>query len=153
MIWIKQIVDGLIEMYGTRDVYELLNYLEVTLIRKKLFKNEKGRFFRDMFGNETIFISNNLSEEEEKIVIAHELGHLILHTDLNTSFYTENHLINKNKLEIEANKFAAELLIEDNVNIYEFENINIAEYELKVPEELIKLKFKHVFQLQKKGDA
>ena len=44
MIWIKQIVDGLIEMYGTRDVYELLNYLEVTLIRKELFKNEREDF-------------------------------------------------------------------------------------------------------------
>lgn len=142
MIWIKQIVNGLIEMYSTRDVYELLNNLEVTLIRKELFKNEKGRFFRDMFGNETIFISNNLSEEEEKIVIAHELGHLILHTDLNTSFYTENHLINKNKLEMEANKFAAELLISDDVEIYEDETISHLACRLNVSEELIKLKFR-----------
>lgn len=129
-------------MYSTRDVYELLNNLEVTLIRKELFKNEKGRFFRDMFGNETIFISNNLSEEEEKIVIAHELGHLILHTDLNTSFYTENHLINKNKLEMEANKFAAELLIPDDVEIYEDETISHLACRLNVSEELIKLKFR-----------
>lgn len=142
MIWIKQIVNGLIEMYSTRDVYELLNNLEVTLIRKELFKNEKGRFFRDMFGNETIFISNNLSEEEEKIVIAHELGHLILHTDLNTSFYTENHLINKNKLEMEANKFAAELLIPDDVEIYEDETISHLACRLNVSEELMKLKFR-----------
>lgn len=142
MIWIKQIVNGLIEMYSTRDVYELLNNLEVTLIRKELFKNEKGRFFRDMFGNETIFISNNLSEEEEKIVIAHELGHLILHTDLNTSFYTENHLINKNKLEMEANKFAAELLIPDDVEIYEDETISHLACRLNVTEDLIKLKFR-----------
>lgn len=145
MIWIKQIVNGLIEMYSTRDVYELLNNLEVTLIRKELFKNEKGRFFRDMFGNETIFISNNLSEEEEKIVIAHELGHLILHTDLNTSFYTENHLINKNKLEMEANKFAAELLIPDDVEIYEDETISHLACRLNVSEELIKLKFRKEF--------
>jgi len=145
MLWIKQIVNGLIEMYGTRDVYELSNYLEVTLIRKELFKNEKGRFFRDMFGNETIFISNNLSEEEEKIVIAHELGHLILHTDLNTSFYTENHLINKNKLEIEANRFAAELLIPDDVEIYENETISQLACRLNVTEDLIKLKFRKEF--------
>lgn len=144
MIWIKQIIKGLIEMYGTRDVYELLNYLEVTLIRKELFKNEKGRFFRDMFGNETIFISNNLSEEEEKIVIAHELGHLILHTDLNTSFYTENHLINKNKLEMEANRFAAELLIPDDVEIYEGMTTKELACYLEVSEELVKLKYKDV---------
>lgn len=140
MLWVKQIVNGLIEMYGTRDVYELLNYLEVTLIRKELFKNEKGRFFRDMFGNETIFISNTLSEEE-KIVIAHELGHLILHTDLPTSYYTSNHLLIKNKYEIEANKFAAELLIPDDIELYEGITTKELAALLNVPEELIKLKF------------
>ncbi|MFU0784262.1 ImmA/IrrE family metallo-endopeptidase [Clostridium sp.] len=145
MIWIKQIVDGLIEMYGTRDVYELLNYLEVTLIRKKLFKNEKGRFFRDMFGNESIFISNDLSDKEEKVVIAHELGHLILHTDLSTSSYTENHLLSKGRIETQADKFAAELLIPDDVEIHEGITIQQLACYLGVPEELVKLKFRKEF--------
>lgn len=145
MIWIKQIVNGLIEMYSTRDVYELLNNLEVALIRKKLSKNEKGRFFRDIFGNEIIFISNDLSEQEEKIVIAHELGHLILHTDLSTSYYHSNNLLSKNKFEIEANKFAAELLIPDDVEIYEDETISHLACRLNVTEDLIKLKFRKEF--------
>jgi len=144
MIWIKEIVDGLVEMYGTRNVYEILDKLEVTLIRKKLFKNEKGRFYRDILRHETIFISDTLSEQEEKIVIAHELGHLILHTHLSTSYYTENQLINKNKLEVEANKFAAELLIPDDVNIYEYETIQQLACYLEVPEELVRLKYKDV---------
>lgn len=144
MIWIKDIVNGLVEMYGTRDVYELLDNLEVTLIRKKLFKNEKGSFYRDIFGNEIIFISDDLSDEEEKIVIAHELGHLILHTHLSTSYYTENQLFNKNKLEFEANKFAAELLISDDINIHEYETIHQLACCLGVSEELVKLKFKEV---------
>lgn len=144
MKWIVEIVNGLIEVYKTRNVYELLDLLEITLIKKKLINDEKGRFLRDMFGNETIFISNELSNEEERIVIAHELGHLILHTDLTTSYYTENHLLNKDQIEVQANKFAAELLISDDIEIPE--GITTKEFAcyLKISEELVKLKYKDV---------
>lgn len=133
---------GMTEVYKTRDVYELIDRLEVTLIRKQLPRNKKGRFFRDLFGNEFIFISDDLSIEEEKIVIAHELGHLILHTHLSTSYYTSNHLQSKSKLEVQANKFAAELLIPDNVEIYEGMTTKQLACYLKVSEELVKLKFR-----------
>ena len=144
MKWIVEIVNGLIEIYKTRNVYELLDLLEITLIKKNLINDEKGRFLRDILGNETIFISNELSDEEEKIVIAHELGHLILHTDLTTSYYTENHLLNKDQIEVQANKFAAELLIPDDVEIQEGMTTKELAYCLKVSEELVKLKYKDV---------
>lgn len=143
MLWIKTIVEGLIEMYNTRDVYELLDLLDITLIRKPLNNNEKGRFFRDIFGNETIFVSNDLPKNEERLVIAHELGHVIVHTHLTTSYYTESSLLNRDKLELEANKFAAELLIPDDVESCIYEGITLQELEdiLGVPKEIIKLKF------------
>lgn len=144
MNWIIEIVNGLIEVYRTRNVYKLLNLLEISLIRKQLPKNKKGRFLRDMLGNEIIFISNDLANEEEKMVIAHELGHLILHTHLSTSYYTENILLNRDKLEIQANKFAAELLIPDDVDISEGETVQQLACRLEVSEDLIKLKFKDV---------
>lgn len=140
MKWIVEIVNGLIEVYKTRNVYELLDLLEITLIKKKLINDEKGRCLRDMFGNETIFISNELANEEERIVIAHELGHLILHTDLTTSYY----LLNKDQIEVQANKFAAELLIPDNVEIYEGMTTKELACYLEVSEELVKLKYKDV---------
>lgn len=142
MTWIKEIVRGMIEVYKTRDVYELIDGLEITLIKKQLPRNKKGRFFRDLFGNEFIFISDDLSPDEEKIVLAHELGHLILHTHLSTSYYSENHLQVKSKIEIQANKFAAELLIPDNVEIYEGMTTKQLACYLKVSEELVKLKFR-----------
>lgn len=144
MFWIKEIVNGLIEVYKTRNVYEILDLLEIMLIRKQFPKGKKGRFLRDIFGNEIIFISNELSEEEEKIVLAHELGHLILHTHLTTSCYSNNHLLVKDKLEVEANKFAAELLIPDGIEIYEGMTIMQLACYLKVSEELVKLKYKDV---------
>lgn len=145
MDWIIEIVDGLIELYKTRNVYELLELLEITLVKKKLINDEKGRFLRNIFGDEFIFISDKLSSVEEKIVIAHELGHLILHTNLSTSYYTGNHLLIKNKYETEANKFAAELLISDEVEISEGMTTKELAYYLEVSEKLVKLKYKDVF--------
>ena len=146
MTWIKEIVRGMIEVYGTRNVYELVDRLEIFLIRKQLSKNKKGRFLRNLFGDEFIFVSDTLSDEEEKIVIAHELGHLILHTHLSTSYYTSNHLQSKSKLEVQANKFAAELLIPDDIDFSDYENLTINElsYYLEVSKELIELKYKDV---------
>lgn len=143
MEWIKKIVEGMIETCGTRDVYELVDKLEITVIKKTL-SGKKGRFLRDIFNNEYIYVSNELSVEEEKIVIAHELGHLILHTSLLTSHYTENNLLVKDKLEVQANKFAAELLIPDDVEIYEGMTTKELACYLKIPEELVKLKYKDV---------
>lgn len=141
MKYIKEIVDGLIELYGTRDVYDLLDALDVILIRKKFISNIKGKFLRNHYGDEFIFVSNDLTDKEERIIIAHELGHLILHTNLITSHYTENNLLVKNKFEIEASKFASELLIHDDIKIEEGTTIKELSCYLEVPEEFIKFKY------------
>ncbi len=145
MTWIKDVVDGLIELYQTRNVYELLSVLDIILIRIDLPDGEKGRFLRDMFNNEYIFISSNLTKQEEKIVIAHELGHLILHTSLTTSYYNNNHLLVKNKIEKEANIFAAELLIPDYIETCEDTTFQQLACSLEVTEELIKVKYRKEF--------
>jgi Zn-dependent peptidase ImmA (M78 family) len=144
MAWIKEIVEGLMEIYRTRNVYEIVEFLDIKLIKKELKPGIKGRFLRDIFGNEYIYISNELSDEEEKIVIAHELGHAILHTNLNSSYYTENHLLNKDQIEYQANKFAAELLIPDDIDLSTYDSMTKKEMSciLGVPERLIELKFK-----------
>lgn len=146
MTWIKDIVQGLIEIYGTGNVYELISALNIKLIKKELKPGIKGRFFRDVFGNEYIYISNKLSDEEEKIVIAHELGHAILHPDLISSYYTENHLLNKDQIEYQANEFAAELLISENIDFSTYDSITTKELSilLEVSEELIKIKYKDI---------
>lgn len=59
--------------------------------------------------------SSFLSEEEKRIVAAHELGHVILHrTQLKMAPMSDNRLYNMiNETEYQANLFAADLLIED----------------------------------------
>jgi|LGOV01.1.fsa_nt_gb Zn-dependent peptidase ImmA (M78 family) len=142
MNWIKNILNGLIEFYETRDVNELIDSLGIILIKKDLSLGIKGKFLRDCWGTEYITISPDLELQEERYVLAHELGHAILHTDLSTEFLYGTHQV-KNKFEIQANKFAAELLISDEIDIYELENMDtrkISSY-LEVCEDLVEYKF------------
>lgn len=144
MKWIKNIIDGLVEMYNTRNVYELIDLLGITIIRKNYSNsNKKARFFRNSLGDEYIFLDNNLNEYEEKYVLAHELGHAILHTDLSCEyFYFSN--INSDKIEFQANYFATELLIDDKSLDKEFlmdKSINQLACYLGVPEQMVLYKF------------
>ena len=60
-----------------------------------------------------IFLNENLSENEIRLVMAHELAHSILHRKENCYFIRNKTLLLTSKNEIEANTFAAELLIPD----------------------------------------
>lgn len=150
MTWIKEIVEGLTEFYETSNIYELIELLDIKLIRKELNLGIKGRFFRDMFGNEYIYVSSAVSTEEEKVILAHELGHAILHPDLTTSYYTENHLLNKDQIEYQANKFASELLIPNDIDFSIYDSITKKELSciLGIPERLIELKFETDLNMQ-----
>lgn len=60
-----------------------------------------------------IFLNENLEEHEMILVMAHELGHAIMHPRENCYFIKHKTLLLNSKNETEANKFAAELLISD----------------------------------------
>lgn len=62
-----------------------------------------------------IFINQNLPENETLLVMAHELGHAILHRKQNCYFIRNKTLLLNSKNEIEANKFAVELLVSDDI--------------------------------------
>ena len=93
--------------------------------------------------NRVIFINEDLSEEQQNFVLAHELGHAILHIKSSCFCYGLN--VNNYKKEYEANFFAAQLLIN---NCDEKILKNLSENELasyfRVPIELIKLKRRYL---------
>ena len=65
-----------------------------------------------------IFLNHQLCNQELKVVMAHELGHAVLHKHENCYFLRNKTLLSASKIENEANTFAAELLIPDSI-IYE----------------------------------
>jgi Zn-dependent peptidase ImmA (M78 family) len=83
----------------------------------------------------------------QRFVCAHELGHAVLHPKSNTPFLRANTLFSIEKLEVEANTFAVELLLPDDV-IAQCQNSDLTIYDIakvhSVPKELVYLKkFNH----------
>lgn len=146
MQWIKDIVEGLIEIYDTRDVRELIVLLEVTLIYKNFINADiKARLFKDPFKNYYVYLSNQLTQQEERYIIAHEIGHILLH-DISCDYYSTSK-VNKGKLEIQANYFASLLLLDESAidKIY-LENLDIDQLSayFEVPKELIQYRLDEV---------
>lgn len=136
---IKEIVKKLIRKHKTNNPFELAACLEIKIMYEPL-GCIKG-FYQMCPKNKIIHINEDLSEKDKHIVCAHELGHAILHTKLNILFLEHNTFCVKNRYEREANKFAAELLIRDDLlqdyvgytinQIAAAENLHIELLELK----------------------
>ena len=108
---IKEIVRGIKCKYKTESPYELAD-----LIGIQIHKEELGQihgFYYKAFRVKQIYLNCNLARSDEKFVLAHELGHSILHPDANTPFLKSNTYLSVDRMEIEANKFAMYLLISD----------------------------------------
>ena len=68
-----------------------------------------------------ICLNNNLTSEKQEFVLAHELGHAMMHSHIKISRFTRDSLYSTAKMEREANIFAALLLFghRDNFTIEE----------------------------------
>lgn len=62
-----------------------------------------------------IYINSDLEDNSAKVVMAHELGHAILHVKENGAFMSSKTLLLTSKIEQQANLFAANLLITDDM--------------------------------------
>lgn len=95
-----------------------------------------------------IFINENLSETETRMVMAHELGHALMHTKNNCYFIRNKTLLLNSKTEKEANLFAAELLIPDEVILenYHYTTGQLAQL-LGYDEKLVELRLESYRQI------
>ena len=93
-----------------------------------------------------IHINQNLNKCDAKFTCAHELGHAILHPNASTPFLRSKTFLSVDKLEIEANTFAVDLLIPDDTIVEIVENRNYTTEQmarlLGYSQELIKLRMK-----------
>lgn len=100
------------------DVINLCHTLGATFRLADM--NEEG-ILHFIEGTPTIFVKHNATNVKQRFTIAHQLGHLLLHSnDDNANIYFKDLSYSvDNKMEQEANRFAANILIP------EFEIINI----------------------------
>ena len=109
--YIRAEIEKLIKKHGTTDPFELCALKGIQVETEYLGKL-KGYFYKH---NRVKIIKLNSTLDDEsikfkKFVCAHELGHSIFHSELNTMFLCKFTHFTTNKFEIQANLFA-ELLI------------------------------------------
>ncbi len=109
----ENMIRKIVQKYGTRNPFELADYLGAVTITTSLPKGTRG-YYTYYKRNGIICIDENLCDTEARMVCAHELGHFVLHRKENTVLMKSTTFLNTNKFEIQANRFAAELLIPDN---------------------------------------
>lgn len=117
---IKLRVLNLIARHRTRNPFKLARLLNIEIVYEDL--GEVRGFFKKILRRKYIFINNKLSEFDQKLVCAHELGHAVLHSSNRIQFLIDNtKLLRKSRIEDEANLFASWLLFPGDDVVEEFE--------------------------------
>lgn len=110
---IKSTVAYFVKKVDSRNPFEIADRLKIEYIIGPM-----GRYsgcYLYLKKHRCIFLSDELSERELTLVMAHELGHAILHRRENCYFIRNKTFLSTAKMEKEANTFAAELLIPDSL--------------------------------------
>jgi Zn-dependent peptidase ImmA (M78 family) len=138
---IKEIVRQLIKKHKSNDPFQIAKEKNIIILFAEL-GNTLG-FYSSYKRIQFIHINNQLNEMMQRFVCAHELGHAVLHPKSNTPFLRANTLFSVEKLEVEANTFAVELLLPDDI-ITQYQNTELTIYDVaeiySVPRELVHLK-------------
>lgn len=112
---IAERVRELTHRYGTRDPRELAAALGVEIL-PRAFERQRGAY-KVIMRNPFIFIKSDLGPVMENIVLAHELGHHCLHRleAQRLGGFREFNIFDmgSDRMEYEANIFAAELMLPD----------------------------------------
>lgn len=141
MLDTKFYLDKICKKYNTHNVYQIVDDAGIIVHHMNLGKNTRGMCYTKRRIKQ-IFLHDKLEEWEERFVISHELGHLIMHPEHNAPFL-QTTFFSRNRYEIEANKFAVELIIPDDV-IMEHCEYTIEQWSriYGLPIEIIELRFK-----------
>jgi Zn-dependent peptidase ImmA (M78 family) len=126
-------VKDLIKKYNTSNIKELVDHLDISIEYQDFKAKTLDSRLMIVDSKGYIFVKSDLDCAYENFLIAHELGHYVLHYDENISF---NFLrrVYKTRLEREANEFAIRLLMYKELhNIKELENIEFIVKEKGIP--------------------
>lgn len=147
MVIYKKKVKSLVKKFKTRNPFEIAENLNITVKFVNLSADCPKGFFKKILKRKFIVLnmSRIKNDIELNMIMAHELGHAVLHSSNETFFLHEHTFYNRGKFEYEANMFAAELLIDlediDKLYLQGYSIKQLASY-YNVPVELIEFRFK-----------
>lgn len=138
---IKRLAERCTKICKTNNPFVIARHLDID-IRVEPLGQILG-FYDAHFRCGAIHINESVPQSFRHYVCAHELGHAILHKQVNTPFLKAHTFFSVDAIEVEANTFAVELLLPD---AYLAEHTDIGIYNLArcrgVPEGLVMLKGK-----------
>ena len=119
---IKNIVDYYVKKYDTRDPFQIAESLNIQIQIGQL--GTPCGCYMFLKNHRCIFLNKNLSDNEMKLVMSHELGHAVMHRKTNCYFIRNKTFLLDSKIELEANTFAINLLIPDDTIMEIIDNQN-----------------------------
>ena len=107
--YINQSVQHLVSEHETNDPYRLARQMGIE-VDEYPFRRIRGMML-NIAGQVTVILNANLAGWLKRVVLAHELGHLILSPNGGKGyFWISEHTFMESKVEYEAHRFAVELL-------------------------------------------
>ena len=138
---IKRIVAYYKRKFGTNDPLKIAQFLKIQVYFCPL-GNIAGNYVY-IHRVKWIFVNSDIEDDIfRQVVLAHELGHAILHPKENCAFMAHHTLLLTSRIERQANIFAAHLLISDDL-LMEFSDFTHSQFcDCTVfPEVLLNLRF------------
>ena len=86
---IEAIVQDMVITYGTNSPFEICKKLGIRIIYTQLPYTING-FVVEILENKVIVINDIINDESKLLTCAHELGHIILHKEINYINEMEN---------------------------------------------------------------
>lgn len=109
---IKKEVNYLVDSCGTTDPTNLIKETGACIVDTIDLPDSTLGMTVSSYGQTTMLISPKLEYPKKDFVLAHELGHIILHSGESTTFFRRLESSTQvSKIEAEANEFALALLL------------------------------------------
>lgn len=120
---IHKITDNLKHKCKSADPFEIADMLGIMVMLRDDFKKLCG-IYAVIKRKRVIILNRNLPENQLKIVLAHEIGHDLLHRDMAKNTALQEFMLYdmSARPEYEANMFAADLLLDDD-EVYELASL------------------------------
>ena len=144
---IKKKADELARKFQTRNPFEIIRGLNVILLFVPLI--DTRAFYQYFKRNNIIYIDENLPRHEQIFECAHEMGHMFLHKKANAIFMDTITGFNTSLFEKEADTFAMDLLVGDDL-LTEYQEYSTEQLSrlLGYEQRLIELRMKDIGKLR-----
>lgn len=106
-------------------------------------------FYQFYDGADIVYIDSNLPDQVKKFVCAHELGHSLMHKDINAIFLDTRTYLKTSIYEKQANQFAMNLLYPRDSDFDDYRDLTIQQTArcLNVSEDLVEYRLREIKSL------